>query len=322
MKLKQILPIIGIILLCYILLTLDGIKIVAVFASIPIQYLLLSFLSFVPIVLFFNFEWQLILKRHHIHVSYLTSLKNIFIGYFYGFITPGGFGAYTRVLYLSEDSGETLHKCFANILIFNTVDYLSLLSIGLVGGLYLSSFIPTVFPIFFIVFLGIIGVIAILIRKETGQALLTRLIKSEMLSSKWKDKLALHIDSLYKDIPKITDLLPPYTAALLGWILWFIELFFIAQLFDIHIPFVSFLFIVAVTNVLASIPISIYGLGTREAALLWLFSLYEIPAENVISLSLFWFVLLWLMPSIIGAFVTLNETRKQKGMKTILEKRG
>jgi hypothetical protein len=243
-------------------------------------------------------------------VSYWYSLKNILIGYFYGFITPGGFGAYTRALYLHEETNEPAQKCLVNILIFNTIDYLALLTLGVIGGLVLSSYLPSVFPIFFTVFLIIIALIIILLRKETGEALFTRIIRSELLSSKWKEKWSTHIDRLYQDIPSFKDLLLPYSVAVIGWFIWFTILFYIAQLFDITVPWLSFVFIIAVANVLASIPISIYGLGTREASLLWLFSIFHVDVNKIISLSLFWFVLMWLSPSIIGTIVTVYESRK------------
>ena len=69
----------------------------------------------------------------------------------------------------------------------------------------------------------------------------------------------------------------------------------------------------AVADVIASIPISIYGLGTREAALIPLFSMFStstITNEQIVSLSLFWFVIIWLSPSVIGAVITAVETRK------------
>jgi len=70
--------------------------------------------------------------------------------------------------------------------------------------------------------------------------------------------------------------------------------------------------IVAVANVIASIPITIYGLGTREIALIGLLSTYSIAPENIVSLSLFWFVLIWLFPSIIGLGVTILESGNGK----------
>ena len=66
-------------------------------------------------------------------------------------------------------------------------------------------------------------------------------------------------------------------------------------------------------DVIASIPISIYGIGTREAALIPLFYAFNpaITTEQIVSFSLFWFVVIWLTPSIIGAFLTLHEAKKQ-----------
>jgi hypothetical protein len=38
--------------------------------------------------------------------------------------------------------------------------------------------------------------------------------------------------------------------------------------------------------------------------------LYNIPPENSISFSLFWFTVFFIAPSIIGAFITLLENKK------------
>jgi len=41
-----------------------------------------------------------------------------------------------------------------------------------------------------------------------------------------------------------------------------------------------------------------------------LFSIFNAGQENVLAFSLFWFVIFWLIPSLIGAGVTIHETRK------------
>ena len=82
MKLKKILPIIGIIILIYILFTIDKEVIISDFSSIQPIYLILSFLAVFPILIITNYEWQLILKKHKIRISYIDSFKNILIGSF------------------------------------------------------------------------------------------------------------------------------------------------------------------------------------------------------------------------------------------------
>ena len=314
MNAKKLFPIIGIIILIYVLSTLDAKKIIDLFFSINPLYVFLSACSIIPIILFVNYEWQLILKKHKIHVSFWYSLKNIFIGYFYGFITPGGFGAYTRAIYLKDEAEQTLQKCVANILIFNTIDYLALLSLGVVGGFLLSSKIPNVFPIMLILFVFIILLVVFLIRKETGKVFFKRLLKSRLFNP-YRGKWAAQIDALYEDIPSFKVLMFPFMIAIFGWIIWFSELYFISKLFNINILYFHFILIIAVANVMASIPISIYGLGTREISLIGLFSIFGVTRESVIAFSLFWFVIMWLVPSIIGAGITILEGKQNKTFK-------
>ena len=311
MNLKKLLPIIGIIILMYILSTIDVREIINVFSTINPWYALLSFCSIIPIVLFANYQWQLVLKKHSITVGFWYSLKNIFIGYFYGFITPGGLGAYTRVLYLKGESGETLHKCFVNVLMFNPIDYITLLSLGVIGGFVLSSRFPSILPIFSIVFLIMLFLLVVFIRKETGKTLFKKLLQSKIFNP-FKDRLNAHVDALYEDIPTFKDLVFPFFISLVGWIIRFSEFYIISMLFSINVNYIYFILIIAVADVIASLPISVYGLGTREVTLIGLFSIFSVMPANVISLSLFWFVLVWLFPSIIGAGVTILESRHGK----------
>jgi ubiquinone/menaquinone biosynthesis C-methylase UbiE len=74
--------------------------------------------------------------------------------------------------------------------------------------------------------------------------------------------------------------------------------------------------IMAVSDVISSIPISTYGLGVRDLTYIGLFPLFiDVAVEKIVSLSIFWFVIIWLTPSIIGIFVTVYETRKINKIK-------
>ena len=311
MNLKKLLPIIGLIILIILLLNLDFQKIVNIFSKINPVYSTLSFFAVFPLIFLANFEWQMLLKKQKIKVSYWYTLKNIFIGYFYGFITPGAFGAYTRSIYLSHESKTPLSKCLTNIIIFNTIDYISLLILGLVGAVFISSINPNIFYSILLVIILIIILSYVLLKKEISKNFFTKLIQSKVFAT-MKDKLEDSIDSIYEDLPRLRDVSIILILSELGWILKFLELFFIAILFSINVPFVYFILIMAVGDVIASIPISIYGLGTREAVLVSLFtaSSFNVLNEAVVSLSIFWFVITWIFPSIIGFFITYFETKK------------
>jgi len=321
MKIKKLLPLIGIIIFILILSQLDFNRILEIFQKINPFYSFLSFFVLIPLVLIANIEWQILLKRQKIKVSFWYSLKNFFIGYFFGFITPGGLGAYTKSLYLSDKSNTPLPKCLSNIIIFNTVEFTAMLVFGAVGAIVLSSIYPYLFFIILAIFIIIILLYMFFFKKERSGGLFSKLIKSQIFNT-IKDRLEKSVDSFYEDLPKFRDILYPFGTSLFNWFLKYILLFFIAKLFLINIPIFYFIMIIAVSDVIASIPISIYGIGTREVALITMFNFYDssILTEQVISFSLFCYVILWIIPSIIGSFVTFYETKKLEE-KAVLDKK-
>ena len=309
MKIKNLLPIFGIIILIIILSTLDLQKIADIFLRINPIYSILSFLIIIPLIILANIGWQIILKKQKINVSFLYSIKNFFIGYFYGFITPGAFGAYIRSIYLSKESGAQIPKCVSNIIIFNTIEYLTLLILGAIGAIYLSSIFSYLFFIIILIIILIITLFLFFFKDTRSRTLFIKIIQSRIFSA-IKDKIEKSLTSFYEDLPKLKDTFLPSIISIFGWILKYIMLFFVAKLFFIEIPFFTFIMIMAVAEVISSLPISIYGLGTREATLITIFKIWGIESENIVSFSLFLFVIIWLSPSIMGAFVTFFETKK------------
>ena len=309
MDLKKLLPIIGIIILLFIIATLDLNEIYVVFSNINPIYSFLCFFAILPVVILTNIQWQILLKKQRIHVSFFYSLKNIFIGYFYGFISPGGIGAYTRSLYLEHESSAPLGKCLSNIIIFNTIDYLSLLLLGAIGAVLLSSIYPNLFVVIIVVIVVVISLLLFFLKKEKSKNLFLKIIQTRIFETV-KDRLLESLDSFYEDLPRFKDVLIPFGISIIGWIVRFTELFFISKLFSIDVPFIYFILIIAIANVIASIPITIYGLGTREASLITMFLFFSITPEKVLGLSLFWFTVIWFFPSVIGAVITYFETKK------------
>jgi len=312
-------PLIGIIILIIILTTVDFNQIKDIFLEINPIYSFLSFFLILPLVIIANIEWQILLKKQKIDVKFSYTVKNFFIGYFYGFISPGALGAYTRAIYLADESQDPLPKCFSNIVILNTIDYLALLILGAIGAIYLSSR----FPYLFISILIVTAFILVLFfffffKREKSKAFFTRIIRSRVFST-LKHRLEGYIDSFYEDLPRFRDVLIPFSISILSWILKYIMIFYIATLFKIEIPMIDLILILAVSDVVASAPISIYGLGTRELSLLSLLSIFSVTKEQVVSLSLFLFVILWLFPSIIGAIVTIFETKRFEKIKKLQE---
>ena len=311
MNIKKLLPAVGIIIFIYLLSTIDLGKIITDFSRINPAYSILSFFSLVPILIMSNYQWQLILKKQKIDVSYLYSLKNILIGYFYGFITPGGYGAYARTLYLQDESKAPFQKCVSNVIIFNTIDYISLLLIGIIGGVILSIRFPhlvSLFIVIVVIFIIVIFMFLSFLKKGMWASFLKKIFQSKLFNP-FREILSKSDGLFYENMPALKDLILPFFISFFGWILRFFELYLISKLFFIHVDIIYFIPIIAIANIIASLPITIYGLGTREVTLISLFSVFGVLPESVISLSLFWFVIVWLLPSILGAIIAIREGR-------------
>ncbi len=307
--LRKILPFVGLIILVYILTQLDIPRVLDIFASLNPWYCALAAFSFIPILLLVNIEWQLLLKQQGIHVSFLYSIKNILIGYFYGFITPGGLGGYLQILYLKQESKEPLPKCASNVLTLHTIDLITLLAFAIAGGILIAGRFP-IFLALFIILLGITLTLFLLyLKKDSFQPLLQRLLQTRLMrfvQNQFEDPL----ETFFEGRPSFRAVALPLLFSVIGWIVSFTELYLLSSLFKINVPYLPFILFIAMANVVAILPISIYGLGTREATLISLFSLYGVASEQIVSLSLFWFALIWLLPSIAGAAVTFHEHKK------------
>jgi len=306
---KKLLPIIGLILLIYVLWKFNIEKIVGVFTTIDPLYAILCFLSMPFWLIIINIEWQLILKQQHIHVSFPYTIKNSFIGYFYGFSTPGGFGNYLRALYLKQESNAPLPKCISNIVTFNTIDLIMLFIFGSIGGLFLLGQYPYLILLDFLLLFSIIGIFIFFLRQKKSKQLFERLLKTQIfqaIQGFTDDPLG----TFYEDLPRLKNLRIPFLISFISWFVFFTQLYFIAQLFDIRLPYLTMFFMCAIAATIAAIPVSLYGVGTRDAALIALLSMYNVPPANCISFTLFWFTIFWVTPSIIGAFVTLIEHKK------------
>ena len=96
------------------------------------------------------------------------------------------------------------------------------------------------------------------------------------------------------------------------YFIFFAQCYFLAVALGLHIDFITITLFTAIANLISLIPISISGLGTREASLIYLFSLINVKPELAVSYALLVFIVFFLCGGIMGAVafwikpVTLN----------------
>lgn len=313
---KKFLPLIGIAIFVYIVYNLDIEKIIVVFLSINPIFIICSLTLTIPRLIIRNTAWQIIQKEQKITISFFQSLKIFLIGYFYGSITPGYIGQLMRVPYMKEKTGAPYGKLFVNSLMETIIHTLSLYGMMLIGALLVMGVLPELLYISgtWVVLLAII--LFYFVKRERGEKLF-RLLIQYLIPKKLKTNLYRFVDTFYTDFPEIKKLLLPLILGIFTWIIIFSQEYIIVLALGIDIPYLYFLLLFPIANVVGFIPITFAGLGTRELTAIFLFStLFGVVEEEVFVFTLLGFVITDIFTGFIGFILSLTETKKRSMIPT------
>ncbi|MEA2053980.1 MAG: lysylphosphatidylglycerol synthase transmembrane domain-containing protein, partial [Candidatus Thermoplasmatota archaeon] len=233
------------------------------------------------------------------------------IGLFYGTVTPLWLGDYVRIPYLREESDAPFGKCTSNIIIDQIMEFGGLFILALAGSIVLFKHFSSLFFIFFSFFISFISVAIFLKKKERSEKLL-KIIYKIFIPEKLKASMMNEFNAFYEDMPSVKSLILPLLIGIFSYILFFVQIYILALSFSINIPLINFILIYPVASLIGLIPITVSGLGTREYALIHIFSIYGIPSDVTVAISLSGYVITMLIPSIIGGVLSLTKVRVEK----------
>lgn len=308
---KKFIPLIGILILVYLILDI-GVKDItnAILSLSPIYLVFAAFLT-IPRILVRGYAWLIILKKQNIKISYINTIKVFLIGYFYASITPGYVGHLVRVTYLKERTNEPLGKLTTNTFIETIIHTLSLYGMMMLGAFFILGEYPEVFPITIIFVTISIAIYVFFIKRERGEWLFQFLIKY-LIPEKHKISLNKFVNSFYIDFPRIRDLIIPFLLGLITWIIIFSQIYIIGLSLGIDVPYHYFLLLYAIANVVAFIPITFSGFGTREAAVVALLLIFKVDPAIAITISLAGQIITDLLTGFYGFLISIIEARAIK----------
>jgi uncharacterized protein (TIRG00374 family) len=254
-----------------------------------------------------NAAWQLIMRDQKVHVGFFYSAKLFLIGLFYGTITPGYVGELMRVPYLKERTGEPYGKLFVNTVVETFVHTLSLYGMMVVGAVLVIGTIPNLLPITVLWILAVCLIALYFSRKGPGEKVLHTLIRYA-IPKKMKGQLSAFVDSFYLDFPHFKAMILPFILGIITWVIVFTQEYIIVLALGLPIPYLMFLLLFPIANTAGFIPITFAGLGTRELTAIFIFStLYAIPEEKILVLSLVGFMVTDVFMGLLGFIMSLTE---------------
>lgn len=301
---KKFLPVIGIGLFIYLLIKLDITKIFQVIKNLNFFYILIALFITGIFLVTQTLKWSFIAKKQKINIPFWTAFKINLISDFYGFVTPSKIGSVMRVSYLKKYGADT-GKGVGNFVIDKVLDLSSLFILTFIFGFIFyreaisSVFSPLSLGIIIGIFLIIICLSLFFYRKENSKPI-ARIFYNIFIPKKLREKGKVMFNSFYEDIPTLGFLFFVFIINLINWMINYALVYFVGLSLGINIGFIPFLIILPITTLIAQIPITINGLGTRELAMISMFGLFGVEAVKVFSMSLLGMIISNIIPALIA----------------------
>ncbi|MBU2472740.1 flippase-like domain-containing protein [Patescibacteria group bacterium] len=256
-------------------------------------------------------RWNYLKKAQNIDYPLKDSFFIYNTGFFLSTITPGRIGDLIKVLYLKKD-GYSIGKSLVSIILDRLADIVFLLIIGYLSIFFFFKDIRK--DLFLFTFLGLIILALFIIFQRNGSfKKLINKILGFIIPSKYKKSWHLNYQEFINDFKgyKLKNYLVISLITVVVWFFYYSSMFFLAKSIGLEVPLIFFILSVTLATLATLMPVSILGLGTRDATLLLLFSSLDINPEITISFSTLYLLML-LMSNFIGFLSWLKKPLKFK----------
>jgi uncharacterized protein (TIRG00374 family) len=267
------------------------------------RLLLLALLSLIVMVYLKGVRWSYLLKMQGFSYPVWDCFL-IYMGTLYlGNLTPGRAGDFAKVFYLKQDLKMSTGRGITSVLVDRVFDLYLLLVLGGLG--ILMNPMPTdatslkmilAVKVFFVL---LVVVTLLAFNKKIGRALMReafqRLMKQEHREKMDKLFEDFHggMESFYKP-----GLLVPVFLSLLSYVIFFGGCYLIAQAISLPVNILYLSFCISVVNIVSLL--TFLGMGTREAALIFLFGLISIGKDQAMAYSLLMLLIGVVLFSLLG----------------------
>lgn len=255
------------------------------------------------------YRWQLLMNnKTNNKLSFLFSFKLLLIGQALNVIMPAGTGDIAKGYFGYKQLGQK-ERMFA-VSIFD-----KLVAIASVGLLAIYASIVTKEYIYLL--LVIVSITPFLIILYINKLLKVKLVAFfyKRISNRFK---RVDLDLLIQHLSFTTQvILKAFLISLFAWIFTYLLLYYSFSVFNVNISFAEVLVFSPILTLARLFPLTLNGVGSDEALMIFLFSSQEIGMSTVLVSSLFYRLLTMVFPALIGLFIIMFLRNKNKTPKII-----
>ena len=259
-------------------------------ASAELPWLLAGFITAMLLTAYGGFKWWILMARNR--ASPLVFIRVNFISNFVGIFFPGIVGIEAARIAGITQSSKDLPAAISSVLVDRLFGLTALAFTVLLGGVLAQTVVPVeVTQACLVALAGLIGGCAAMM-SESCRSLLGKLLPT---------RINLALAKFYECMDLYRDnkgtLVVSFCLSLLFQLFRVVMVYFLARSLSIDVSFTYLIVVVPVALFVQMLPISVYGIGVRESAMVALLALAGVSTEAAISLSI-----LMLAVQIAGSF--------------------
>jgi len=313
---KKLLVLVGIALFAFILLNLNLSKLLAILSNANPLFFVFALILALLTGIFKGVKWKQVIRAHDSDFPMRKCIKVFFIGYFISIFTPARIGDFARAFYLQKNT-KSLGKALSTIFMDRLIDVGVLFAFACVAIIaFALLFNVVVIPLnalFAVIVVFIIAVMLFLRKNFVGKVV--RPFFNMLAPQKHKEKLKLSFhdfyDSFSEALRKRKKLIAFAVAiALFDWLISISFAYMLILSLNLQVPVAFVFLLVPIASLLDLLPISISGIGTRDAAFIFLFGFYSIAAETAVAYSLLFLFAGYWFSALLGVVLFMTEPLK------------
>jgi hypothetical protein len=280
-RFRWLIRLLGLVIFIAILFVVDVPHILTYLARADFGLVLLSVVLVIPHLATKAWRWQVLLRGVGIRIGLLDASRLYAIGQAAGFLTPGQAGDAVKAVYLRAD-GHSLGRSLVTVVVDRLYDLLIVGGLA-VWGIFVFGDVPQGQTAIIVLFVAGVIVLFGLFASHGWQGplarLIVRVVPARFLRGRDPQR---SLDNLVLPAP---TLISSFAITIISFIISYFRSWLLFAALGLNVPLAYFLAATSIAGIAAILPVTVGGVGTRDAAFVVLFSMMGYGAEPAVALS-------------------------------------
>jgi len=245
-------------------------------------------------------RWNLMLRDQGYSYPWLNAIIVYFSGIFIGIATPGRLGELSRVLYVKRDIKISAGMCLSSVVLDRLLDLYLLMLVGF-AACFRFDIAGKASPLF-LALLGILAIAPLLLLSPRISRFFIHRMLGRAARKKFVKVLSDGVDDFFSGVEKLLSwrLVLSVLLTLVAYVFFFYAGLLLVRSLGIPIDFMNTTLILGLANLLSLVPVTVAGVGTRDAVFIFTFASLALTEAQALGFSALVLAVFYLGSGLLG----------------------